>query len=295
MQRFHRNIVALQRFVDLFSVYYNIYLWWKQYCLSVKKILWKKTGESCTMDTDITRLLNTLKHYLFNKSSLIISISVIDLLINVIFSEVCSKDYTVDFGEPPWKNLSVYYKYNTTCYTKYNNESYSRYNNMQWEDVLSRTSLTCLRYWKYQSCLSLTNSTSNCFSISVKPNFNLNDSYLGTSSESQSKTEKTMMFIYLLQTVTVCFEDFQFTIKKIRVCSIQSFKDHIFRLFPIITHSASVVELLRTPELQFAYGNSILFYVSCLLAKMVFNVIVVSRAFKDNSHICNVIGKIYRC
>lgn len=247
------------------------------------------------MDTEITRLLKSLKHYLFNKVSLIISISVTDLLINVIFAEVCSKNYTVDFGESPWKNLSLYYKYNITCYTKYNNESCSIHDNMQWEDVLSRTSLTCLRYWKYRSCSSSINSTSNCFSITVNPNFNLNDSYLGTSSESQSKTENTIMFIYLLQTVTVCLEDFQITLKKIRVCSIQRFKDHMFRVFPIITHSASVVELLRTPELRFAYGNSVLFYVSCLLAKSVFNVIVVSRAFKDNSYICNVIGKIYRC
>lgn len=247
------------------------------------------------MDSEITRLLELFKHYLFNKVSLLLSISVMDLLINVIFAEVCSKSYTVDFGESPWTNLSLYYKYNITCYTNYNNESYSIYDNKQWEDVLSRTSLTCLRYWKYRSCSSSTNSTSNCFSISVKPNFNLNDSYLGTSSESQSKSENTIMLIYLLQTVTVCLEDFQITIKKIRVCSIQHFKDHIFRLFPILTHSASVVEFLRTPELRFAYGNSILFYVSCLLAKSVFNVIVVARAFKDNSHICNVIGKIYRC
>lgn len=246
------------------------------------------------MDTETTRLLKTLKHYLFNKVSLIISISVIDLHINVIFSEVCSKNYTVDLGESPWNNLGLYYKYNLTCYTKYNNESYPS-DNMQWEDALSRTSLTCLRYWKYRSCSSSTNSTSNCFSISENSNFNMNDSYLGTSSESQSKTEETKLFIYLSQTVTVCLEDFQITIKKIRVCSIQRFKDHMFRVFPIITHSASVVEFLRTPEMRFAYGNSILFYVSCLLAKSLFNVIVVSRALKDISYICNVIGKIYRC
>lgn len=247
------------------------------------------------MDKDITQQLKTLKHYLFNKFSLVISISLIDLLINIIFSEVCSKNYTVDFGESPWKNLSLYYKYNIPCYTKFNNESYPIYDNMQWEDVLSRKSLTCLRYWKYRSCSSSTNSTSNCFSISKKPNFNLNESYLGTYSEPQSKSESTIMLIFLLQTVTVCLEDFQITIKKVRICSIQNFKDHMFRVFPIITHSASVVEFLRTPEGQFAYGNSILFYVLCLLAKSVFNVIVVSGAFKDNSYICYVIGKVYIC
>lgn len=243
------------------------------------------------MATEIARLLNTLKLYLFNKISIVISISVTNLLVNVIFSEVCSKRYTKDFHETPLTNLSLHYEYNMTCYTNYNHENDSRYDNMLWEDVFSRKSLTCLRYWKYRFCSSSTNSTSNCFPISKKPNFNLNDSYSGTFSEPKSKTQSTIMFIYLFQTVQVCLEAYQITIKEISGCSIQRFKDHMFRIIPIITHSASFVELVRTPELRFAYGNSIMIYVSCLLGKSVFNVIVVSRVFMDYSSICNIIGE----
>lgn len=142
------------------------------------------------MATEIARLLNTLKLYLFNKISIVISISVTNLLVNVIFSEVCSKKYTKDFHETPLTNLSLHYEYNMTCYTNYNHENYSRFDNMLWEDVFSRKSLTCLRYWKYRFCSSSTNSTSNCFPISKKPNFNLNDSYLGSFSEPKSKNTK---------------------------------------------------------------------------------------------------------
>lgn len=240
------------------------------------------------MATEFFQLLKTLN--LFNKTSLIISISVTDLLVNVILSEVCSKNYPNNLYEKPLTNLGFYY--NITCNKDYNNENYSRYD-MMWEDYLSRKSLTCLKYWKSRFCSSFTNSTGNCFPISRKPNFKLNDSYLGTFSEFDLKTHKSIMSMYLLQTVKVCLENFQVIVKEIRVCGVQSFKDHMFRIFPIITHSVSIVELVKTPELRFSYNYSILFYVSCLLAKAVFNVVVVSKVFTDYSNVCNMIGKNY--
>lgn len=242
------------------------------------------------MPGEISRLSKTLKYYLFNNIALIISISVTDLLMNVILSEVCSKKYLKDFYETPRKNISFNLNI-TTCNRNYNNETDSRYDNMLWEDLLTRKSLTCLRYWKYRVCSISMNPTSNCFPISMKPNYDLNGTYLKTFSEPKSTTQNIIMLIYSSQTVEICLKLFEVTIKEMSICSIQRVKDHMIRIFPILIHSASVVELVRSPELRFAYGNSIFFYVSCLLAKSLFNVVVVSRVFMDYSHICRMIGK----